>query len=203
MLRLPPLTAKETHWFLHGRNGAQINFDPARAKHLRVDEWEHREIAVGDRVQFRQHDKRNKIANGSFAVIRELDQQHAKVELAVDVNSTLPSLRSAISITATPLRRTRPSEPWVDRVIVNMDTTRSDQLVNREQFYVSISRGRFDARIYTDNKQALRSAVAREHQKEIALDALQINQTLVRQWRSCCRAAVKVLLVISAPQKSP
>jgi len=57
-----------------------------------------------------------------------------------------------------------------------MDIMRSDQLVNREQFYVSIRRGRFDAEIYTDDKRALRNAVAREHQKEIALDAVKQQQ---------------------------
>ena len=63
----------------------------------------------------------------------------------------------------------------VDRVIVNVDPLRSAQLVNRRQFYVSISRSRHDARIYTDDTEALRRAVAREPRKEIALDA-------VRQW---------------------
>jgi len=64
----------------------------------------------------------------------------------------------------------------VDCVIVNRDTMCSDQLVNREQCYVSISRGRFDSQIYTNDKQGLRNAIAREHQKEIALDALNLHQ---------------------------
>jgi len=45
---------------------------------------------------------------------------------------------------------------------------RSAQLVNHEQFYVSISRARNDARVYTNDAQALRRAV-REPKKEIAL----------------------------------
>ena len=59
-----------------------------------------------------------------------------------------------------------------DRVIVNVDSMRSAQLVNRRQFYVSISRTRHDARVYTDDAAALRRAVAREPRKEIALDAV-------------------------------
>jgi hypothetical protein len=47
---------------------------------------------------------------------------------------------------------------------------RSAQLVNRRQFYVSIPRARHDARVYTDDAEALRRAVARSQEKELALD---------------------------------
>jgi ATP-dependent exoDNAse (exonuclease V) alpha subunit len=54
---------------------------------------------------------------------------------------------------------------------------RSAQLVNRKQFYVSISRARNDARVYTDDTQALRRAVVREPKKAIALDAVKQRPT--------------------------
>jgi hypothetical protein len=62
-------------------------------------------------------------------------------------------------------------------VIVNIDATRSAQLVNRKQFYVSLSRARYDARLYTDDTQALRRAVARNPEKTIALDVVQTRPT--------------------------
>ena len=55
----------------------------------------------------------------------------------------------------------------MDRVIVNVDSMRSAQLVNRRQFYVSISRARHDARVYTDDAEALRRAVAREPKRNL------------------------------------
>jgi ATP-dependent exoDNAse (exonuclease V) alpha subunit len=55
---------------------------------------------------------------------------------------------------------------------------RSGQLVNRKQFYVSISRARHDAQVYTDDAEALRRAVSREPHKEIALDAIKQRPTL-------------------------
>jgi ATP-dependent exoDNAse (exonuclease V) alpha subunit len=60
----------------------------------------------------------------------------------------------------------------VDRVIVNIDALRGSQLVNQRQLYVSISRARFDAKIYTDDRQAMGLAVARKPEKSIAIDAL-------------------------------
>jgi len=56
----------------------------------------------------------------------------------------------------------------VDRVIVNVDSMRIAQLVNCRQFYVSLSRARHNARVYTDDAEALRRAVAREPRMEIA-----------------------------------
>ena len=64
----------------------------------------------------------------------------------------------------------------VDRVIVNSDSRRGADLVNERQFYVSISRARTDARIYTDSIQGLRRAVARTQEKELALDVVQQRQ---------------------------
>ena len=52
-------------------------------------------------------------------------------------------------------------------VNVNVDSIRSAQLVNRRQFYVSISRARHDARVYTDDAEALRRAVAREPKRNL------------------------------------
>ena len=64
----------------------------------------------------------------------------------------------------------------VDRVIVNIDTARSVKLVKQRQFYVSISRARHDARIYTDDANALARAVGREQLKPTALEHLSVAQ---------------------------
>ena len=65
----------------------------------------------------------------------------------------------------------------MDRVIINADSRRSARLVNREQLYVSISRPRIDARVYTDDLQALRRALGRDPKKEIALDLMKQRPT--------------------------
>ncbi len=57
-------------------------------------------------------------------------------------------------------------------MIVNINTERSVRLVNRRQFYVSLSRARHDARIYADNAEALARAVAREQLKPTVLESL-------------------------------
>ena len=56
-----------------------------------------------------------------------------------------------------------------ERVYVTVDTRHSDELVNRRQFYVSVSRAVQDARVYTDDRAALARAVSREQTRENAL----------------------------------
>ncbi|MGA9723108.1 MAG: ATP-binding domain-containing protein, partial [Candidatus Binatus sp.] len=63
----------------------------------------------------------------------------------------------------------------VDRVVVNIDTLRSIELVNRKQFYVSISRARDRVSIYTDDREALRHAVNRNREKSVALELARIR----------------------------
>jgi hypothetical protein len=49
-------------------------------------------------------------------------------------------------------------------------------LVNVRQAYVSLSRARLDARIYTDDIERMRRAVARTQEKELALDLIERQQ---------------------------
>jgi hypothetical protein len=62
----------------------------------------------------------------------------------------------------------------VDRIIVNVDSMHSAQLVNRKQFYVSMSH----ARVYTDDAEALSRAISRDPKKEIALEAVKPRAAL-------------------------
>jgi len=60
----------------------------------------------------------------------------------------------------------------VQKVIINIDSTRHAELVNDRQFYVSATRPEWDARIYTDSVQGMRRAVARTQEKTLALDVV-------------------------------
>src|SRR6267142_481530 len=59
-----------------------------------------------------------------------------------------------------------------ERVYLTVDTSHSEELVNRRQFYVSVSRAVEDARVYTDNRLALSRVVSREQGRESALEVL-------------------------------
>jgi ATP-dependent exoDNAse (exonuclease V) alpha subunit len=59
-----------------------------------------------------------------------------------------------------------------DRVLVQVDTERGgEQLVNRRLAYVAVSRGRFDAQIYTDDKARLGDSLSREVAHRSAIES--------------------------------
>jgi conjugative relaxase-like TrwC/TraI family protein len=159
--------------------GRKIEASPVRWKDrdkvaAEVYTPEKRTLAAGDRLQFRRPDNRRDIANGEFATVVSIGSQKARIRFEgkepreltiptdalrhVDYGYTVTSFSSQGST--------------VDKVIVNDDSMRGARLVNREQEYVSVSRARIDARIYTDDAKVLRRAVARDPRKAIALEAL-------------------------------
>jgi len=66
-----------------------------------------------------------------------------------------------------------------DRVLIHVDTEQAgERLVNRRLGYVAISRGRYDAQIYTNDAMKLGEALSRDISKPTALK-VESNQRLV------------------------
>jgi ATP-dependent exoDNAse (exonuclease V) alpha subunit len=58
-----------------------------------------------------------------------------------------------------------------DRVLVHVDTAAAgEQLVNRRLAYVAVSRGRYDAQIFTNNKAQLGDVLSRDVSHRSALE---------------------------------
>jgi conjugative relaxase-like TrwC/TraI family protein len=178
----------------------EIELNPGRWRGLEAYRWEQRTLAVGDRLQFRAPDRMLKVANGEFATVVGLDAQRATLRLDSkrEVSASLAQLRRIDHGYASTSHAAQGAT--VDRVIVNIDATRSAQLVNRKQFYVSLSRARYDARLYTDDTQALRRAVVRNPEKTIALDVVQTRPTEQLQ---PARATNDLNLAVSPPPLQP
>jgi ATP-dependent exoDNAse (exonuclease V) alpha subunit len=136
-------------------DGRHINLNPGRWKGIEAYRPEDRTLAIGDRIQFRAPDKALKVANGEFATIVGIDDKRATLRL--DNDRELTANRSRLRHIDYGYASTSHAAQGatVDRVIVNVGSMRGAQLVNQKQFYVSISRARYDARIYTDDAQAL------------------------------------------------
>src|SRR2546429_2468846 len=57
-----------------------------------------------------------------------------------------------------------------DRVLIHVDTERGEKLVNRRLAYVAVSRGRYDAQIYTNDRGQLGGALSRDVSHRSALE---------------------------------
>lgn len=154
------------------QDGPRIEYDPRTVTGASVAKVEERRLAVGDRVQFRAPDRAQRIPNGQLGTLRELDSvgRSATVELDSGRRVTL-DLRRPQSLDYGYASTSHAAQgQTVDRVLVTIDTERSAALVNQKQFYVSISRAREDAVIFTDSRKDLARAVSREADKPSALD---------------------------------
>src|SRR5712692_10337524 len=171
------IDAKRNALTLHIGDGPRMPLNPARWRGVEVFRPEARVIAVGDRIQFRAPQRRFKVANGEFARIIALETAQATLRLDSkrEISAPLVELRHIDLGYASTSHAAQGTT--VDRVIVNVDTMRSDRLVNARQLYVSISRARFDAHLYTNDVQALGRSVARDPHKANALDVLKHRPT--------------------------
>ena len=63
-----------------------------------------------------------------------------------------------------------------DRVLVHVDTEKSELLVNDRFAYVSVSRGQYDAQIYTNDRSKLARELSRDLERPTATQAEEHSQ---------------------------
>ncbi len=162
-------------------DGRSVEYNPARLTGVNLFREERRLIANGDRIQFRAADRALGVANGELATVIAIDDKKAALRMdgGPEVKAAVSRLRHIDYGYASTSHSSQGAT--VDRVIVNIDTARSAELVNRKQFYVSISRARHGITVYTDDSTALRHAVGRTREKSIALERL--NLSLARDFK--------------------
>ena len=152
---------------VRGAAGEQIVFNPVTHGHLSVYQPERQEISVGDSVKITRNDAKLDIANGDrFRVIEveserlRLDDGRRQLELTgaplfhVE-HAFVTTIHSAQGLTA-------------DRVLLDAETER--KTTSKAGWYVAISRARHEAKVYTDDRENLPAAIARENVKHAAHD---------------------------------
>ncbi len=161
---------------LRAENGRLIPYDPTSLKGVQAYTAETRTIAVGDRLQWREPDNRRRIANGEYATIKKLDSRNIQVKFDKGRTAAMP-LSEARKVDLGYASTSHASQgSTVDRAILHIDSSRSPEIVNQRMFYVGDSRERIELRVYTDNVRAMRRAVARTQEKELALDLVEKHQ---------------------------
>ena len=151
-------------------DGRRVEYNPSRLFGVEVFREEQRLFARGDRIQFRAAEKALGIANGEFATINTIDGRRAGLRLdnGRQLSAALDRLRHIDHGYASTSHSAQ--GVTVDRVIVDVDTRLSAELVNRKQFYVSISRARNSLAIYTNDRRGLGHIVNRSREKSMALE---------------------------------
>lgn len=148
----------------------RIQYDPVRLFGVEVFREEPRVLAQGDRIQFRTPDRALGVANGDFATIKAIDARRAVLFLdnGKELSVAADRLRHIDHGYASTSHSAQGAT--VDQVIIDIDTRLSPELINRKQFYVSISRARKAVAIYTNDRGQLPRALNRSREKSMAIE---------------------------------
>jgi len=145
-------------------NGEHVSYDPRRLHGVTLYRETERGFSQGDRVQFTAPDREQHIANRELGTIEKIED-NGNLQLHLDSGRTVafnvkenPHLEYGYAVTSHSSQG-----QTADRVLIHVDTEQGgEKLVNRRLAYVAVSRGRYDAKLYTNDKTHLTEQLARD-----------------------------------------
>jgi hypothetical protein len=153
-------------------NGERVSYDPRRLQGVTLYREAERAFSEGDRVQFTAPNRDQKIANRERGSVERVDaagnfrirlDSGRVVSFNIRENSHLDHGYAVTSHSS--------QGQTADRVLIHVDTAQAGKkLVNRRLAYVAISRGRYDAQIYTNDKAQLAGGLDRDVSHRSAME---------------------------------
>jgi conjugative relaxase-like TrwC/TraI family protein len=139
------------------QDGTQSTYDPRRQQGVSVFRQEMRSFSVGDRIQFTAPANELKIANRELGLIQGIDEA-GRLSLEMDSGRRLrinpdrhPHLDYGYAMTSHSSQG-----QTAHRVLIHVDTgLAAKDLLNNRMAYVSVSRGVFDAQLFTNDREKL------------------------------------------------
>jgi len=151
-----------------------VRYDPRRLQGITIYRESKRAFAAGDRVQMTAPDRERGVPNRELGTVERIDR-NGRIEVRWDSGRTSSfdagerrHLDYGYAVTSHSSQG-----QTAGRVLVHVETERaSEKLVNQRFAYVAVSRGQYDARIYTDDKVKLARALDRDvsHTSALARD---------------------------------
>jgi len=171
--RVERANEKENLVTVKRENGEQVSYDPRRLHGVTLYRESERGFSQGDRVQFTAPNREQHIANRELGTIEKIDDG-GNLQLHLDSGRTVafnvkdnPHLDYGYAVTSHSSQG-----QTADRVLVHVDTEQAgEKLVNRRLAYVAVSRGRYDAQIYTNDKAQLAEGLGRDVSHRSAMEA--------------------------------
>ena len=170
--RVERVNAKENVLTVEKKSGEQVSYDPRRLQGVTLYRQTERSFAQGDRVQFTAPNREQHIANRELGTIEKNDDSgNLRVRLdsgrmvAFNIKEN-PHLDYGYAVTSHSSQG-----QTADRVLVHVDIEQAgEKLVNRRLAYVAVSRGRYDAQLYTNDKARLTEQLSRDVSHRSAIE---------------------------------
>lgn len=152
-------------------NGEQTTYDPRRQMGVSVYRTEEKAFSIGDRIQFTAPNQELKIANRELASIEHIGA-NGSMRLRLDAGrnvevgvSRFPHIDHGYAVTSYSSQG-----QTAERVLIHADTELSAKdLLNHRMAYVSVSRGQWDAQIFTNDRDKLVQALSNDVSHKSAL----------------------------------
>ena len=152
-------------------NGEQTTYDPRRQMGVSVYRAEEKAFSVGDRIQFTAPNPELKIANRELASIENIGA-NGSVRLELDSGRNVevgvhgfPHIDHGYAVTSHSSQGLT-----AERVLIHADTELgAKDLLNHRMAYVSVSRGQWDAQIFTNDRDKLVQALSHDVSHKSAL----------------------------------
>jgi conjugative relaxase-like TrwC/TraI family protein len=145
-------------------DGSETTYDPRRQMGVSVYRRQEKAFSVGDRIQFTAPNHQLKIANRDLGTVESIAPDGA-MRLKLDNGRTLdyepqhhPHLDHGYAVTSHSSQG-----QTAERVLIHVDTQlAAKDLLNRRTAYVAVSRGQWDAQIFTNNREKLPQALGHD-----------------------------------------
>ena len=172
-VRVTDIDSKANLLTVERDGGQRLSYDPHRLHGVSVYREAERDFSTGDRVQFTAPYRNEHVANRQLGTVERID---AKGNLRIRLDSGREAqfnIREHRHVDYGYAVTSHSSQgATADRVLVHVDTEQAhEKLVNSRLAYVSVSRGRYDAQIYTNHAEKLGEELGREVSKRSALDS--------------------------------
>ncbi len=171
--RVERTNEKENLVTVRRENDDQVSYDPRRLHGVTLYRETERAFSQGDRVQFTAPNPEQHIANRELGTIERIDDS-GNLQLRLDSGREVafnikenPHLDYGYAVTSHSSQG-----QTADRVLIHIDTDRAgEKLVNRRLAYVAVSRGRYDAQIYTNDRADLAKGLERHVSHRSAMES--------------------------------
>jgi conjugative relaxase-like TrwC/TraI family protein len=184
--RVEGVNEKENLVTVKRENGEQVSYDPRRLHGVTLYRETERAFSEGDRVQFTAPSREQHIANRELGTIEKMDSS-GNIQVHLDSGRTVafnikenPHLDYGYAVTSHSSQG-----QTTDRVLIQIDTEQAgEKLVNRRLAYVAVSRGRYDAQFYTDDKSHLTEQLSRDVSHRSAIEPGQAQESAAEKIES-------------------
>jgi conjugative relaxase-like TrwC/TraI family protein len=170
--RVTCVDPRENRITIERENGSLQTYDPRRLSGVSVHREAEREFSKGDRVQFTAPSRELQVANRDLGTVEQVNSNgdfRIRMDSGREVRFNIrehPHLDHGYAVTSHSSQG-----QTAQRVLIHVDTDKSELLINNRFAYVSVSRAQDDARIYTNDASKLSRSLSRENSQTTATQA--------------------------------